>query len=135
MQHGKRVAVASVCGIAFGFVCVGLASGSPAGLAWPVAVQLATSRALAGFAIGVSRLRLGHWAVHGSVMGLLFSIPLAFGSLMAPDSPEFSKTAMLLMTLAMGGIYGLLTELVTTVVFKAPAHARPEPLPEPAAVL
>jgi len=38
---------------------------------------------------------------------------------MAPDNPEFSKTAMWISTMAMGMIYGVLIELITSVFFKA----------------
>jgi hypothetical protein len=38
---------------------------------------------------------------------------------MAPENPEFSKMAMLVWTLALGMIYGLLIELITSVFFKA----------------
>jgi hypothetical protein len=54
-------------------------------------------------------------------MGLIFSLPLAFGVLMAPDNPDFSRTSMFISTIVMGMIYGLLIELITTVLFKAKA--------------
>ena len=116
----KRIVVATLAGVLCGFVCLGLASsGGP--LPWPIAVQIVASRTLIGFAIGISSLRLRHWAIHGPVLGLLFSLPLAFSGLMAADNPEFTKTGMWVATVAMGMIYGLLIELVTSVVFKARA--------------
>lgn len=115
----KRVIVATLSGVLFGFVCLGFAAGSPGALPWPAAVQIVASRTLIGFAIGISSLSLGHWAVHGLVMGLLFSVPLAFSGLMAPDNPEFSKLAMWMWTVVLGMIYGLFIELITTVFFKA----------------
>lgn len=114
----KRLVVATLSGVLFGLVCFGLSS-SAGPLAWPIIAQIIASRTLIGVAIGISRFSLGHWAVHGLVMGLVFSIPLAFSGLMAPDSPEFSKTAMFISTLVMGMIYGLLIEVITSVVFKA----------------
>jgi len=115
----KRVAVATLAGIFFSFVCVGLASSGPGELAWPVIAQIMASRTLIGFAIGISALSLGHWTVHGAVMGMLFSLPLAFSGLMAPDNPEFSKSAMWIWTVVLGMVYGFLIELITTVLFKA----------------
>ncbi|OGU26792.1 MAG: hypothetical protein A2057_06340 [Ignavibacteria bacterium GWA2_35_9] len=50
---------------------------------------------------------------------MLFSLPLAFSGLMAPDSPEFSATAMFIMTIVLGLIYGILIEFVATILFKA----------------
>jgi hypothetical protein len=52
-------------------------------------------------------------------MGLLFSVPLAFSGLMAPDNPDFSKAGMFVWTLVLGMAYGFLIELITTAVFKA----------------
>ena len=62
---------------------------------------------------------MGHWTVHGLVIGLIFSLPLAFSGFMAPDNPEFTKTTMFVMTIVLGMVYGLLNEFVTTVLFKA----------------
>jgi|WetSurSiteA1Bulk_404760.scaffolds.fasta_scaffold254165_1 hypothetical protein len=119
MEQAKRFIVATLSGVLFGFVCFGLASSGPRPLAWPIAVQIILSRTLIGVAIGISRFRFGHWAVHGLVMGLLFSLPLAFGGYMAPENPDFSKDLMFFWSLALGTIYGLLIELITTVLFKA----------------
>jgi len=115
----KRVIVATLSGVLFGFVCFGLASSSPGSLPFPVILQIIASRTLIGLAIGVSSLSLAHWSVHGLVIGLLFSLPLAFSGLMAPDNPEFSKTTMLVWTVVLGMVYGLLIELITSVIFKA----------------
>jgi hypothetical protein len=115
----KRTTVATISGVIFGFVCLGLSSTSPGSLSWPVAVQIITSRTLIGFAIGISSLSIGHWAIHGLIMGMLFSLPLAFSGLMAPDNPEFSKTAMWVWTVVLGMIYGLLIEAITSALFKA----------------
>jgi len=119
MQKARRIIVATLSGVLFGLVCFGLASSSPGPLAWPVAVQVIISRALMGFAIGISCISLRHWAIHGVVMGLVFSLPLAFSGLMAPESPEFSKAGMFLWTVILGMIYGLLIEVITSVAFKA----------------
>lgn len=115
----KRVIIATLSGVLFGLVCFGFASSGPGPLLWPIAAQIIASRTLIGFAIGISSLKLGHWTVHGLVMGLLFSLPMAFSGLMAPESPEFSKMGMWIATVVMGMIYGLLIEVITSVLFKA----------------
>ena len=115
----KRVIVATLAGVVCGLACVGLASSSPGQLPWPVILQIIASRTLIGFAIGISSLSLGHWAIHGLAMGLVFSLPLAFSGLLAPDNPEFSKTAMWIGTVVLGMVYGFLIELITSVFFKA----------------
>lgn len=118
MVNAKRLTVATLLGLLFGFVCFGLAS-SGGGLPRPVAFQIIAERTLIGFAIGISVLKLRHWAIHGLVMGFVVSIPLAFSGLMAPDNPEFSKSSMFITTIILGMIYGVLIELMTTKVFKA----------------
>lgn len=119
MQNTKRLIIATLSGILFGFVCFGLASTSPLPIAWPVAAQIILSRTLIGLAIGISFAYLGHWAIHGLAMGLVFSLPLAFSGLMAPDNPVFSKVSLFIWTVALGMIYGFLIELITSVFFKA----------------
>lgn len=119
MQKLKRIIVATLSGILFGFVCLGLASSGPGALPYPVALQILTSRTLIGLAIGISCLSLGHWSIHGLVMGAIFSVPLAFSGLMAPDNPEYSKAGMFFFTIVLGMIYGLLIEVITSVLFKA----------------
>ena len=119
MKNSKRLIIATVLGLLFGFVCFGFASSGTQPLPTAVAFQLVISRTLIGFAIGISCLKVVHWSLHGILMGLLFSLPLAFSGLMAPDNPEFSKTPMFVATIVMGIIYGFLIELITSVIFKA----------------
>ena len=118
MVNPTRLIVATLSGLLFGFVCFGLAS-SGGELPMPVAYQIIAERALIGFAIGISVLKLGHWALHGLVMGFLVSIPLAFSGLMAPENPAYTKLTMFVMTILLGMIYGVLIELITTKFFKA----------------
>jgi len=118
MEKIKRVIIATLCGVLFGIVCLLLASSGGA-LAWPIVVQIILSRTLLGFAIGISSLKMGHFIVHGLVMGMLFSLPMAFSGMMAPDNPAFSKVGLLISTVIIGGIYGLLTEVITSLLFKA----------------
>lgn len=119
MKKGKRLIIATIVGLLCGFICFMLASSGPADLAWPAAIQIIISRTLIGFAIGINVFTFGHWSVHGLVMGLIFSLPLAFSGLMAPDDVEFSRVWMFGATVIMGMIYGLLIEVITSVIFKA----------------
>jgi hypothetical protein len=119
MTNPKRLTIATLSGLLCGFICYGLASSGPAPVPGPAMWQIIFSRTLIGFAIGISTLRLGHWAFHGMVMGLLFSLPLAFSGLMAPDNPQYSAASMFVMTVVLGLMYGLLIELITTALFKA----------------
>jgi hypothetical protein len=119
MKKAKRVIIATLSGVLFGFVCFTLASSGSGGLQWPVIIQIIVSRTLIGFAIGISCLSMGHWSIHGLLMGMVFSLPLAFSGLMAPDNPEFTKASMVVWTIVLGMIYGLLIEVITSVLFKA----------------
>ncbi len=121
MPKTKRIIIATLSGIVFGFVCFTLASSGPGKLALPVALQIISSRTLIGFAIGISCISLKHWTIHGLVMGIIFSLPLAFSGLMAAESPDFSKAGMIIWTIIPGMVYGLLIELITSVLFKAKA--------------
>jgi hypothetical protein len=90
-------------------------------LPYPVAAQIISSRLMMGFAIGLSRFNFGHWAVHGLVLGILFSLPLAYSGLMALENPDFTPIMIFVSTIVMGAIYGLLIELITSGIFKAKA--------------
>lgn len=118
MNKSKRIIVATLSGVLFGFVCFGFAASSGE-LALPVIFQLITSRTLIGFAIGISCFSIVHWSINGLIMGMIFSIPLAFSGLMAPEIPEFSKASLFIFTIILGMIYGLLIEVITSVIFKA----------------
>ena len=115
----KRLLIASILGLLFGFVCYGFASGGNEALSPVLAANIILGRMLIGIAIGISRFPIKHWAIHGLVMGLIFSIPAGFGAMLGAESTEFSPNMLLLSTIVMGMIYGFLIELITTVFFKA----------------
>ena len=119
MKNVNRLIFATLLGGLFGFACYGLASRGPELLAWPLALQIIFSRTLIGFAIGICCFKLGNWTLRGLILGIIFSLPLAFSGVMAPASPDFSKAGMFIATLGLGAIYGLLIEIITMVVFKA----------------
>ena len=86
----KRLIIATLSGLLFGFVCFGFAcSGSDEVATW-LGISIITGRTLLGFGIGISRFSMGHWSIHGLVMGLIFSLPMAFGAMMGSDNPDMS---------------------------------------------
>ncbi len=115
----KRLIVATIGGVICALICLSMVTSGPDPVAKPIIWQVFFSRTLVGFAIGLSTLKLGHWTIHGLVLGALFSLPLAFSGLMAPESPDFSAGSMFFFTVLLGAIYGLLIELLTSVAFKA----------------
>jgi len=115
----KRLVIATLSGLLFGFVCFGFAcSGSGEVNTW-LGISIIAGRTLLGFGIGISRFSMGHWSIHGLVMGLIFSLPMAFGAMIGPENPEMSATTIAISTVVMGIVYGFLIELITTVFFKA----------------
>ncbi|MEE4198400.1 MAG: hypothetical protein V2I54_12205 [Bacteroidales bacterium] len=117
MKKTKRIIIATLAGVLFGFVCLGFASGGDYEIPLAIQLQILISRTLIGFAIGISSLKM-HWTLHGILLGFLFSLPLAFSGLMAPENPEFNASMMFISTVFMGTIYGFLVELITTVFLK-----------------
>jgi hypothetical protein len=67
-----------------------------------------------GFMIGISALKM-HWWLHGIVLGFVSSVPMAIAVI-----PQMN---IFVGTFVMGMIYGFLTELITTKLFKADAVA------------
>lgn len=115
----KRLIVATLSGLLFGFVCYGFACSGGGDISTWLGITIISGRTLLGFGIGISRFPMNNWAIHGIVMGFLFSLPAAFGTLMGPENPEFSTQWIAVSTVVMGVIYGFLIELITTVFFKA----------------
>ena len=115
----KRLLIATLLGIVFGFVCYGMASSGGNSISTVLALNIILGRMLIGFGIGISRFKMKHWSLHGLIMGFVFSLPMGFGALLAPENPEFSKEMMFISTIVMGMIYGFLIELITSVIFKA----------------
>jgi hypothetical protein len=119
MPNKKRLIIATLMGFFTGLICYGFAWGGLRNIPFAVALQIILTRSLAGFAIGISIFKMGHWSIHGAVIGFLFSLPLAFDDLMSPPEPEFTKLTLFLITVVMGTVYGLLIEFVTTILFDA----------------
>ncbi|MBC8214120.1 MAG: hypothetical protein ISR90_00200 [Candidatus Marinimicrobia bacterium] len=115
----KRLIIATILGVVFGFVCNTMASSGVYEIPLFLSINIILGRALLGFGIGISRFSMKHWSLHGIIMGFIFSLPSGFGSMIGPENPEFTHTMLFVSTVVMGMIYGLLIELVTTVFFKA----------------
>ncbi len=115
MLTAKRVLITTICGFVFGLFCMYLASSNPdaaAPLTGTTKWLIILSRTMLGFTIGISALRLSWW-LHGVVLGIICSIPMAI--------PVLYDSGIAVGTMVMGVVYGVLTELITTKLFKAKA--------------
>jgi hypothetical protein len=112
----KRVFIATLIGVLAGVACC-LLSSSGGPLPLKVMASIFTGRMLIGFVIGISALKL-NWALHGAFIGLVVSVPSAFGAMMSANA-QFGKYEMFFMFLVAGIVYGFIIELVTSVFFKA----------------
>ncbi len=115
----KRLIIATLLGVVFGFVCLSLAKSGVYKISTALAVSIVLGRVLIGFAIGISKFSLKHWSIHGLIMGLIISLPAGFGAMIGPENPEFTHKMIFIATIVTGMIYGLLIELITSAIFKA----------------
>lgn len=115
----KRLIIATLCGLIFGFVCFSFAYSGGNEISTWLALTIISGRTLLGFGIGISKFPMKNWAINGIVMGIIFSLPAAFGTMMGPELPGFDPQMIAISTVVMGIIYGFLIELITTVFFKA----------------
>ena len=103
----KRMIIATIMGVVSGIVCWRLSTSGGQVMHWSIATSTVLGRVLLGFGIGISAWKLAWW-LHGLVLGVIFSIPMAFSSLMAPEQALF----VFIGTIVMGAIYGIVIELV-----------------------
>ena len=111
----KRIIIATILGAICGIVCWQLASrSSEEAFALSLTLTIILGRTLIGFGIGISAWKMKWW-LHGIIMGIIFSIPSAFGAMMNQEKAFF----IFIGTIVMGIIYGFFIELITSVIFKA----------------
>ena len=115
----KRLIISTVMGLIFGLVCYSFASSGPNTLPASLAFSVILSITLIGFAIGISNLKFSHWAFHGIIMGLIFSMPMGFSAMSCSSEVTYTPGMMLISTIVLGMISGFLIELVTTVLLQA----------------
>ena len=110
MVYAKRLISTTLLGVVAGIAC--WQGGQSVGIVYTPGLIAGTiaNRAFIGFAIGVSTLPLHHLA-HGALLGVLGSLPMAL------MSPNLQGAVMFT---AYGALWGLLIEIITTKVVKAP---------------
>jgi hypothetical protein len=114
----KRIVVAIFFGLVAGAMCAsgafmaGILTFSAVNLLWVL-----LNRAVMGFAIGISGLKL-HWAWNGIVMGLAVGSIFSYFLFM-----HLGPSPLPLVNFFVNGLFGLMIEFFTTKVFKQPSLA------------
>ncbi len=110
MVYPKRLGLTTLLGVVAGILC--WTGGVKSGIVFTGGMAAGTilNRAYIGFVIGVSALPW-NYLVHGAVIGILGSLPLA------AFSPNVRGFVMLTL---FGALWGLLIELIATKLLKAP---------------
>jgi len=114
LVKGKRVFWSTVLGLVAGILCYLMSRGSVNPYPGWMVFTTILNRTLIGWCIGTSGLRW-HWIRHGIFWGLLISLLMA-----VPAWGAGSFRGFYLLMIA-GAVWGLLIELFTGKVFKAPA--------------
>lgn len=115
-MNAWKVILATVLGFVCGIICLLLAKSGggpiPTAMAWAIILN----RALIGFVIGISAWKI-HFIAHGLLIGAFVSLSPALAALPTMGYDIF------LGTLIMGVVYGLLINLVISLVFKEKKEA------------
>ena len=125
----KRIIVAVVFGLVAGGLCAagafstGLLKFTTVNLVW-----ILLNRAVMGYAIGASGLRL-HWVWNGILTGIVVGSIFSYFLFMTT-----SPSVLPFINAAMNGVFGLMIEFFTTVVFKQRSSAAPSRIAAAAAV-
>jgi len=114
-MSAKRLIIATIFGTIAGVIC-GWASVSSVAeeIRSMVFISTLLNRMFIGFLIGISAWKV-QWILHGTVLGLLGSLPLAVPLIW---NQEAGFVAFVMLAVA-GIVWGFLIELFTSVVFKA----------------
>jgi hypothetical protein len=123
----KRIVIAVLFGLVAGGLCATFSYyGHLVKITAVTLVWILLNRAVMGFAIGTSSLKL-HWAWNGVIMGVVV------GSIFSYFLFMNLGVKMLLISPIGNAFFGLMIEFFTTVVFKQPALAEARPVPAHAA--
>jgi multisubunit Na+/H+ antiporter MnhE subunit len=115
----KRITIAILFGLVAGALCAsGAFYGHMLTFSAVTLVWILLNRAVMGFAIGASGLKL-HWAWNGIVMGLVVGSIFSYFMFMNNGAGPLP-----IINFFVNGLFGLMIEFFTTVVFKQPSLAR-----------
>ena len=112
----KRILIATLFGLGAGVLCAaGAFYGHILKFSVVALVWILLNRAVMGFAIGVSALRL-HWAWNGVVIGIVVGFIFSYYLFMT-----IGPGVLPIANVFVNGVFGSMIEFFTTVVCKQPA--------------
>ena len=117
----KRITIAILFGLVAGLICAsgafygGILKFSVVTLLWVL-----LNRAVMGFAIGISSLRV-HWALNGAIVGMLVGSIFSYSLFM-----NLGQVHLPLVNFLVNGLFGLMIEFFTTKVFRQPSAVAPD---------
>jgi hypothetical protein len=113
----KRIAISTLFGLVAGAICAsGAFYGHLLKFSMITLVFVLLNRAVIGFAIGASGLNL-RWAWNGIFLGIAVGSIFSYYMFMTTGPGP-----MPVVNFFVNGLFGLMIEFFTTVVFKQPAH-------------
>ncbi len=115
MVNPKRIIVATTFGIVAGIICLIGAISLNLEIDALRLIFIIVNRTLIGFVIGISALRM-KWVLHGLLLGEIVGLPFFLFDLMEVD------LSIALGVLIINGLFGIMIEFFTTIVFKEPAE-------------
>lgn len=104
----KRVSACTILGALAGVVCYLGGKSSGINFTLPLIYGTVLNRALIGFVIGISGWKKINYLLHGAIIGLIVTLPMA---VMGPIAGAIILSAF-------GIIYGVIIELVATKLLK-----------------
>ncbi len=125
----KRIVVATIFGLIMGAICAagvfyaGFLKFSVVSLSW-----ILLNRAVMGFVIGVSGLKW-HWAWNGIVLGVIVGSIFSYFLYMT-----LGVGLLPVMNFFVNGVFGLIIEFFTSVIFKQRVTTQPPPMARAVAV-
>ena len=117
MVNTKRIIIATIFGVLAGIICYVGAISLGLKIDPLRAIFIIINRTLIGFVIGISAIRI-KWALHGILIGEIVGLPFFLYDLMIGVD-----LGIVIAVVVMSGLFGLMIEFLTSIVFNAPIES------------
>ncbi|TXT59183.1 MAG: conserved membrane protein of unknown function [Promethearchaeota archaeon] len=114
MVNSKRLGISLLFGFFAGIICYTGALFLNLPAEFVHFLNIIANRMLIGFVIGISALKI-KWYFHGFLIGEIVGLPFFFYDLITGAPIE-----VVIGVLILNGVFGLIIEFFTTIVFKSP---------------